>query len=95
MLAMRNAQPCLVHHTGGLKDTVKHLKTGFAFKGDTLEAQKSDFLKVFKEALEMYFNQSKKWKQMQKAASMERFTWKKSVVNYYTQLYKFSRPETD
>ncbi|MBL7472782.1 glycogen synthase [Robertkochia sediminum] len=94
MLAMRNAQPCLVHYTGGLKDTVKHLETGFVFKGETLEAQKADFIKVFKEALEMYFNRKKQWKEIQKAASMERFTWEKSVASYYTQLYKLSRPKT-
>ena len=37
MLAMRNGHPCLVHRTGGLKDTVEHLKTGFHFDGDTYE----------------------------------------------------------
>ena len=34
MLAMRNGVPCLVHHSGGLKDTVEHMKTGFSFDGD-------------------------------------------------------------
>lgn len=93
MLAMRNGQPCLVHHTGGLKDTVSHLKTGFSFRGNTFEAQKSDFLKVFKLALELFFNEPHKWGQMQKSAALERFTWEKSVVNYYTLLYKLPRPQ--
>ncbi|TFG75147.1 MAG: glycogen synthase, partial [Flavobacteriales bacterium] len=37
MLSMRNGNPCLVHHTGGLKDTVEHLTTGFSFDGVTYD----------------------------------------------------------
>ncbi|KAG1657662.1 Citrate synthase 1 [Nymphon striatum] len=44
MLAMRNGNPCLVHHTGGLKDTVKHMKTGFSFGGKTYNAQIKDMI---------------------------------------------------
>ena len=36
MLAMRDGQPCVVHHTGGLKDTVQDGRTGFAFNGARL-----------------------------------------------------------
>ena len=39
MLAMRDGQPCLVHHVGGLRDTVLDDETGFAFSGDGLTAQ--------------------------------------------------------
>ena len=35
MLALRAGQPCLVHHVGGLRDTVKDNGTGFVFSGET------------------------------------------------------------
>ena len=93
MLAMRNGQPCLVHHTGGLKDTVQHMKTGFAFKGVSLEAQKKDFLEVFKVTLELFFNDKVRWGAVCEAAQNERFTWERSVKKYYKELYALPVPE--
>lgn len=87
MLAMRNGQPCLVHHTGGLIDTVKHMKTGFSFDGETIGEQTDDFVKVFKEAVDLFFQNKRKWNQIAENARKERFTWEKSVDEYYDQLY--------
>lgn len=87
MLAMRNGNPCLVHHTGGLKDTVEHMKTGFAFDGATYDEKIKNMLSSFDIALEVYANDKKKWKEIQENAKKMRFTWKKSVDEYYKVLY--------
>ncbi|MUP46684.1 glycogen synthase [Gramella sp. BOM4] len=90
MLAMRNGQPCLVHHTGGLKDTVIHGKTGFSFLGETIEQKEADFIKVFSETVDLFFNDKKEWKKICAAAKRQRFTWEKSVDEYYDHLYQLS-----
>ncbi len=87
MLAMRNGNPCLVHHTGGLKDTVAHMKTGFAFDGDTYEEKIQNMLASFDLALDVFKNDPKKWQRIRSGAKKMRFTWEKSVTDYYKQLY--------
>ncbi len=87
MLAMRNGNPCLVHHTGGLKDTVAHMKTGFAFDGDTYDEKIRNMLTSFDLALDVFKNDEKKWKGIQARAKKMRFTWEKSIADYYRQLY--------
>ncbi len=87
MLAMRNGHPCLVHHTGGLKDTVEHLKTGFGFDGDTYDEKIKNMISGLKEALDIYSNDKKTWKTLQQNAKKVRFTWKKFVDEYYTAMY--------
>jgi len=87
MLAMRNGNPCLVHSTGGLKDTVSHLKTGFAFDGDSYDEKIENMLRCFDEALDIYQNKPEKWKAIKSEAKKMRFTWKKSVDEYYGKLY--------
>jgi len=87
MLAMRNGNPCLVHHTGGLKDTVHHMKTGFAFSGKTYNGQIKDMIKKFDEALTVWEKDKPKWKKIQAAAKKARFTWDKSLDEYYSKLY--------
>ena len=87
MLAMRNGQPCLVHNTGGLKDTVKHLENGFCFDGTTYHDKEQQFVYQFKNALELFFNDKAQWKAYCKSAKKERFTWEKSVQDYYKHLY--------
>lgn len=87
MLAMRNGQPCLVHNTGGLKDTVVHGKTGFSFNGETIEEKEKDFIRVFSETVDLFFDDKKAWKQICKNAKKQRFTWEKSVGEYYEHLY--------
>ncbi|NHF58208.1 glycogen synthase [Flavobacteriaceae bacterium TP-CH-4] len=87
MLAMRNGNPCLVHHTGGLKDTVSHLKTGFSFDGDTYDEKIRNMLTCFDLALDVYTNDRPQWKRIKANAKRKRFTWKKSVDEYYRSLY--------
>ncbi|MEX0313863.1 MAG: glycogen synthase [Allomuricauda sp.] len=87
MLAMRNGNPCLVHHTGGLKDTVSHMKTGFSFDGSTYDEKIKNMLQAFDVALDVYQNDKPTWKKIQTAAKKKRFTWKKSVDDYYKFLY--------
>ena len=93
MLAMRNGQPCLVHHTGGLKDTVQHVHTGFAFDGKTYDEKVYNMVESFKEALYLFHHEKTTWKQIQLNARKMRFTWKKSVDEYYKLLYGFSGTE--
>ena len=87
MLAMRNGQPCLVHNTGGLKDTVKHLENGFCFDGATYHDKEQQFIYQFKNAVELFFNDKTQWKTICKSAKKERFTWENSVQDYYKYLY--------
>ena len=91
MLAMRNGQPCLVHHTGGLKDTVEHLKTGFCFDGGSVKDKTENFIRIFSEAVDLYFNDKKTWKKICANAKRKRFTWEKSVDEYYNDLYRLSQ----
>jgi starch synthase len=92
MLAMRNGTPCLVHHTGGLKDTVEHMITGFAFDGASYEEKISNMLLVFQEATDLFFNRKETWKEIQENARKMRFTWEKSVAEYYVKLYAIKTP---
>ncbi|MFS4456399.1 glycogen synthase [Maribacter sp. 2304DJ31-5] len=87
MLAMRNGNPCLVHHTGGLKDTVSHLRTGFVFDGKTYDQKITDMIKSFNLALDIWQNDQPKWKKIKDNAKRMRFTWEKSVDEYYKVLY--------
>ncbi len=87
MLAMRNGNPCFVHHTGGLKDTVEHMKTGFAFEGKTYNAQIKNMVKNFDEALTVWEKDKPKWKKIQANAKKVRFTWEESLDEYYQKLY--------
>ncbi len=87
MLAMRNGQPCLVHHTGGLKDTVKHMHTGFSFDGNTMEEKTASFIEVFSDAVDLFFQDKKAWNKICANAKKQRFTWEKSVDEYYQKLY--------
>lgn len=87
MLAMRNGNPCLVHHTGGLKDTVEHMKTGFAFDGKTFNAKLDDMVDKFDEALNVWQNDPATWKKIKANAKKMRFTWEKSLDEYYNKLY--------
>ena len=87
MLAMRNGHPCLVHHTGGLKDTVQHLKTGFSFDGTTTDEKIRNMVDSFDLVLDIFLNDKLQWKKIKANAKKERFTWDKSVDEYYKFLY--------
>ncbi len=90
MLAMRNGNPCLVHNTGGLKDTVSHMKTGFSFDGKTYDEKIKNMIKVFDECLKIFMNDKETWKTIQDNAKKMRFTWEKSVDEYYKNLYSIN-----
>ncbi|WP_405248156.1 glycogen synthase [Cellulophaga sp. Asnod2-G02] len=87
MLAMRNGHPCLVHHTGGLKDTVQHLNTGFSFDGTTTDEKIRNMVDSFDLVLDIFLNDKAQWKKIKANAKKERFTWDKSVDEYYKFLY--------
>ncbi len=87
MLAMRNGNPCWVHYTGGLKDTVKPLETGFAFDGRTIDEKINNMVDSFDVILDMYANDKAAWSAIKANAKKERFTWKNAVDDYYKLLY--------
>ncbi|MEA1787495.1 glycogen/starch synthase [Arenibacter sp. GZD96] len=87
MLAMRNGNPCLVHNTGGLKDTVGHGINGFTFDGKTSYQKAINLVKTLQEAIDMYFNQPEEWQEIKENAKSSRFGWESSVNDYYRLLY--------
>lgn len=87
MLAMRAGQPCLVHAVGGLADTVEDEVTGFAFKGNSLDAQSKGLLDSTKRAFEM-FNKPAKWKKLSAQAAAKRFLWSDAAALYESKLYR-------
>ena len=94
MLAMRNGCPCLVHDTGGLKDTIRDMETGFSFEGETYDEKIKSFIETFRSVLNIHINNKEEWKKIVKAAKAERFTWKASVKAYYNKLYKITADST-
>lgn len=88
MLAMRNGNPCYVHHTGGLKDTVEHMHTGFSFDGNSYGEKIKQMLEGMDTAIDVFCNDQEQWSRIQLAAKKMRFTWKKSVDEYYLKLYR-------
>lgn len=86
MLSMRAGQPCLVHHVGGLRDTVIDGKNGFAFSGDTLQAQAQNMVTSFVKALKT--RKLKKWQTLCNNAAKARFRWEDAAAQYQQLLYK-------
>ena len=87
MLAMRNGVPCLVHHTGGLIDTVQEGVTGFAFKGAGIDDTVKNMVSKFDSCMDVFFNEKTTWKKIQQKAKAVRFSWEDSVKEYYNKLY--------
>lgn len=85
LMAMREGQPCLVHHVGGLKDTVEDGVTGFAFQGKGLEQQGLAMLRRFDEVMAMLGSDT--WQQICANAKECRFDWQQPCAEYKTQLY--------
>ncbi len=82
MISMRYGTLPIVRATGGLKDTVKHKKTGFVFKdyhSKALEKACDLSLKIFKD--------KKTLNKMIKNAMSQDFSWQKSASEYI-KLYK-------
>lgn len=93
MLAMREGQPCLVHHVGGLRDTVTDDKTGFAFTGEGLRDQANAFIARFEAVLEMRENDPQRYVAISREARAQRFDWGTSVRRYLGELYAFDHEE--
>lgn len=87
MLAMRDGQPCLVHHVGGLRDTVRDGQTGFAFEGDGPRNQARALVARFTEAVQMQADARSAFDAIGEAAARERFEWSDSVREYLVRLY--------
>ena len=88
MLAMRAGQPCLVHKVGGLSDTVKHNKNGFAFSGKDLVHQSKNMVTCFQRTVQLRSNDIKKWQAISKEASKARFLWADAADEVVESLYK-------
>ncbi|MGB5941318.1 MAG: glycogen/starch synthase [Leeuwenhoekiella sp.] len=87
MLAMRNGTPCLVHATGGLRDTVNHLDTGFSFGDTTYSGSIQALTTTFDETLRIFMEDKKLWKKIQKNAATKRFEWGIIIEQYHDLLY--------
>ncbi len=88
MLAMREGQPCVVHATGGLKDTVIDGETGFAFDGTTQEALGMGFMEKTMSAVRMKINRSAEFEAIRSRAAAQRFLWSDAVGQYLERLYR-------
>ena len=87
MQAMRAGQPCLVNSVGGLKDTVRHKVNGFCFTGYNAADQAVQLCDMFKDTLQLFFNDKDTWKAVCQQASASRFTWDQSAKEYLERLY--------
>ncbi len=88
MLAMRAAQPCVVHGVGGLRDTVIDGKTGFVFGGDNPVEQATEFVATVDRALNMKSGDNDRWQTLCIHAASERFDWKRSARKTIEELYE-------
>jgi starch synthase len=88
MIAMQSGQPCIVHATGGLKDTVIDGVNGFQFSGTTTEEMVDGLCAVTKKAINIYTNNKMQWGKIKLEASIARFEWKESAKKYIEDLYK-------
>jgi starch synthase len=87
MLAMRAAQPCLVHSVGGLSDTVRDGVDGFAFTGKNLQNQAENMIASFELALETKRDNAKTWEKISAAAAAARFLWSDAADEVVRLLY--------
>jgi len=87
MIAMRNGQPCVVHATGGLKDTVIDGINGFQFKGSSIIEQTDGLISSVKRALRLYAADKYRWYRICSEARNARFEWKISAEKYIKEVY--------
>jgi starch synthase len=81
MISMHYGTIPIVRATGGLKDTVKNLKTGFVFK----QKSSSSLYEAIKTALK-YFHSPEKLEKIRQNCLKEDFSWEKSAL-LYKKLY--------
>lgn len=87
MLAMQAGQPPLVHAVGGLADTVDDGVDGFAFSGNSIDAQATAFLQRLDEVLTLRESEPERWDAIVDAAAARRFLWRESAKRYISELY--------
>lgn len=87
MIAMRNGQPCLVHRTGGLRDTVHPGVNGFGFEGATAHEQVDNMAETLKAAMQFRTSEPERWMSLCQAAADTRFLWKDYATEYREKLY--------
>ena len=83
MIAMRYGSLPIVRATGGLKDSVRDMKTGFVFE----KAIDLSLDKAMRQAFHIYKESPKKFSNMRQAAMTENFDFKKSAIEY-KELYQ-------
>jgi starch synthase len=88
MLAMRGEQPCVVHATGGLKDTVRDGLDGFVFEGADACGAARAFVERLTEAIELCLEQPDQWQLICRAAGARRFRWNQIAADYRSKLYR-------
>ena len=87
MLAMRAAQPCVVHGVGGLRDTVEDERSGFVFGGATTLEQAENFIATVRRALAVKENDNDRWQSICIRAASKRYTWAESARQTIEDLY--------
>ncbi len=84
MIAMRYGTLPIVRETGGLRDSVQpyraDLGTGCGFTFADVNAQ--DMLHVIREAVDLYANNKKAFRALQKTAMTTDFSWTRSAADY-------------
>ena len=84
MIAMRFGTVPVVRETGGLKDTVtpynKFEGTGRGFTFSNINS--GDLLWVLREAVDLYHNNTKAWRGLQKEGMTADFSWTNSAKQY-------------
>jgi starch synthase len=84
MISMRFGTVPVVRETGGLKDTVlpynKYTGEGRGFTFSNINA--SDMVWVLREAVDLYHNDKKAWRNLQKAGMTADFSWSQSAKQY-------------
>ncbi|MDH3533483.1 MAG: glycogen/starch synthase [Gammaproteobacteria bacterium] len=91
MLAMRSAQPCVVHEVGGLADTVEDGVTGFVFDGVGPTEQAAAFVATTRRALHLRTANSAQWQEICRRAAAQRFDWKTSARQTIDSVYDDAR----
>jgi starch synthase len=87
MLAMRAAQPCVVHGVGGLRDTVEDERSGFVFQGGTPQEQAANFVATVRRALSVKIGDNDRWQAICIRAASQRFSWAEAARQTIGNLY--------
>jgi len=86
LLAMRSGQPCLVHATGGLKDTVEDNVDGFCFEGADLDEKAANCELALARAVELK-SAPRSYREMRTQAREKRLSWFMTAKQYIKELY--------